>query len=294
MKRLNAFTMIELIFVIVVMGIVANFGMEFLAKSYGGFIFSKVNNTLQAKSATAIEFIASRLQYRIKDSIISRVYNGDQDDFRALQEADEDDNMIEWTQIAIDSFRGDYKPFWSGVLDLDLGNKDKLVLLESNTTAINEIIDALSYGYSDVNDSVLYFIGAPSDINEFGWDANEITDQNKTLHRVKADDNNESIFLPKVSNFEGVDIYEYYHLSWSANAIALTDYNETTKMGTLKFFYNYQPWEGDSYKDANTTTIMENVSTFRVMAIGATIKIQVCVKSNLVEEYSLCKEKTIF
>jgi len=39
---------------------------------------------------------------------------------------------------------------------------------------------------------------------------------------------------------------------------------------------------------------MENVDTFRFKAIGSIVKIQVCIKTDLVEDYSLCKEKTIY
>jgi len=42
MKTRAAFTMIELIFVIVVMGIIGKFGVEFLAQAYKSFIFSSV------------------------------------------------------------------------------------------------------------------------------------------------------------------------------------------------------------------------------------------------------------
>ena len=287
----KGFTLIELVFVIVVMGILAKFGTEFLANSYQNYIFSSINNKLQNQSAYAAEFIAARLQYRIKDSVISRKYG--EDDFRSIEEADEDDTMIEWTQIAIDSFRGVSKPFWSGIVDLDEGNKSALYSPETNTSAINEMIQSLSNGNCDVNDSVLYFVGASSDINEYGWNG-ALNDQNKTLHRVKADEDNISLFLPNGGDFSQRDVYEYYQLSWSANGIALVDYNDTTKMGTLKFFYNYQPWEGESYEDGDSTILMENVSTFSVVAIGQTLKVQVCVKSNLVQEYAICKEKTIY
>ena len=67
-----AFTMIELIFVIVIMGILSKFGVEFLAQAYQSFIFSKVNSTLSSQSEVAVESIAARLQFRIKDSVIAR------------------------------------------------------------------------------------------------------------------------------------------------------------------------------------------------------------------------------
>ena len=74
-KNRKAFTMIELIFVIVIMGILSKFGVEFIAQAYQSFINSHINNTLQAQSATAIEFVSTRLQYRIKASTIARETN---------------------------------------------------------------------------------------------------------------------------------------------------------------------------------------------------------------------------
>lgn len=300
MKLRNAFSMLELIFVIVIMGIIGKFGTEFLAESYKSFIFSKVNNTLQSNSATAVEFIASRLQYRIRDSIIAR---DSDNNYVALSDVDSDTNypVLEWVQVGIDSFRGTTKPYWSGIIDLDEGNATTLVSPETNTSAIDDMIDKLSYGDSGINDAALYFIGSNSDINGYGWDGNAIDTQDKVMHPVKSDDNNITYFIPrKGSNQEtntlsGIDVYEYYKLSWSANAIVMEDYNDTAKMGTLKFYYDYQPWNGQNYKDnGKSATIMENVSTFRAIALGSVIKIQVCTKSNLVEEYALCKEKTIF
>ena len=129
MKNHNAFTLIELVFVIVIMGIIGKFGTEFLAQSYKSFIFSNVNNTLQSNSATTLEFIASRLQYRIRDSIIAReTIDGN---YTALSDVDSDKTylVLEWTEVAIDSYRGVTKPFWSGIIDLDEGDKNSIYSL---------------------------------------------------------------------------------------------------------------------------------------------------------------------
>ena len=74
---LKAFTMIELVFVIVVMGIIGKFGVEFLFQAYNSFIHTKINSELHANSTSAVEFISSRLQHRIKDSVIAREDDGD-------------------------------------------------------------------------------------------------------------------------------------------------------------------------------------------------------------------------
>jgi len=291
MKFRNGFSMMELIFVIVIMGIVGKFGTEFLAQAYSSFIFSKVNNTLQEKSSYVIEFLASRLQYRIKDSIIARKPSGE---YVALSQADDDYKIVEWIQQDIENFRGTTKPNWSSIIDLDNSDANETLLIspETNTTAMNEIIDILSYSNSGINDGALYFIGSNNDVDGYGWDGNAITTQDKVMHPIKSSDEVNQ-FVPRkggtteTNSFSGVDIYEYYKFSWTANALAIVDNN-------LTLYYDCQPWDGESYTDGKSAVIMQDVSTFRAMALGSVVKIQVCVKSKLIEEYALCKEKTIF
>jgi len=299
MKFKKAFTMLELIIVIVIMGILSKFGVEFLAQAYRSYIHSTINNKLINQSETAIEFIANRLQYRLKDSIIVRQDDNNKSNYTALSTADSSKDYItlEWVQNDISalqgSWNGDYfKPDYSSIIDLDESNKTTLISPETNTSAVNGYIDTLSEGNSDFNDTALYFIGGNSDIDGYGWDGVAIDDQNHTMHPIKSSDNNISYFEDDTSagDFSGVDVYEYYQISWTANAFELKD-------GNLSFYYDYQPWEGEYYRDdAKKVVLMQDVDTFRFIAIGSVVKIQLCVHSNLVdnEEYSVCKEKTIF
>jgi len=302
-KVRSAFTMLELIFVIVIIGILSKFGVEFVAQSYKNFIFSNINNTLQSQSATAVEFIASRLQHRIKDSIIARKDNGD---FKALASSDydQDATILEWIGTNVEGFRGDYLPYWSGVIDLDLCNSTKIVSPETNTTKINSQIGVLSNGGSTIDDSAIYFIGSNTDITTgYGWDTNNLATnlamidiQQGAMHPIRKDATNENEFIPingttgADNNFTGVNVYEYYKLAWSAYALV---HNTTDK--SLRLHYDYQPWKNESYANAKNFLLMENVSSFRFMAVGSIVKIQVCVESDLTnEEYSICKEKTIY
>jgi len=302
--RRYAFTMIELIFVIVVMGIIGKFGVEFLAQAYRSFIFANVNHTLQSSSATTVEFIASRLQYRIKDSVIVRTdaeLLTTPPGFTALSSAVPGTSytVLEWVASDIDGFRGYSTPYWSGIIDLDASSNTILESPATDTGLVTSLIDMLSYTHSSIGDAALYFIGSNNDINGYGWDGVAITEQNTSvMHPIQAGTGAVTQFAPSVDNFSQVTVYEYYKLAWTANAIAIENYDSTTKMGDLVFYYNYQPWKGekfyDSGKNIQSFTLMENVSTFRAIAVGDIIKIQVCTKSNLVEEYSICKEKTIF
>lgn len=311
-KTLKAFTMIELIFVIVIMGILAKFGVEFLAQAYNSFIHSKINNTLQGQSETAVEFVANRLQYRIKDSVIARESN---DSFSGLSGySARTAPILEWVGSDIEGFRGDSMPHWSGVIDFAQSTAFSLKSPETNTTAIDVLIDVLSDTNSSINDAALYFVDSDNDVqNGYGWafGGGALTDQNgSVMHPIKAGTFIDE-FVPRIggtttdNNLTNVDVSDYYKLAWTAYAVGIDNYDkydpvtnpDGNNTGDLTLWYDYQPWDGENYKtSAKKQIIMQDVSTFQFMAIGSLIKIQVCVKSNLLkdEEYSICKEKTIY
>lgn len=294
--RRSAFTLLELIFVIVILGILSKYGIELLSQAYKNFIFSNINNALQSQSAAAVETVAARLQHRIKDSVIARESGGAFSALAGYTAATAP--ILEWVGADIDGFRGNagVLPHYSGVIDIGLSNATTLVSPETNTSALNSLISTLSNGVSGIDDAAIYFVGSDSDINNYGWDGTPLADHNTSvMHPIKQGTNvNEFESGIALDDFSGVNVYEYYQLAWTAYAVGIQDYNDTTKTGTLRLWYDYQPWNGDSYINAKNEILMENVSTFRFKAIGSIIKIQVCVNSDLMENYSLCKEKTVF
>jgi len=291
--RKSAFTLLELIFVIVIIGILSKFGIELLFQAYKNFIFSNVNNALQSNSAAAVETIASRLQYRIKDSVIAREADGTVNALSGY--TDGTATILEWVGSDIDGFRGDSLPMWSGIIDLNISTATTLVSPGTNTGALNTLIEVLSNGGSDINDSALYFIGSDSDINSYGWNGVALTDHTTSVMHPIRSNGTVNQFVPingatgADSTFAGTDVYEYYQLAWSAYAVV-----HTPADGNLTLYYDYQPWQGDGYADGKAVVLMENVDTFRFRAVGSIVKIQVCVKTDLMGDYSLCKEKTIF
>jgi hypothetical protein len=144
-------------------------------------------------------------------------------------------------------------------------------------------------------DAALYFIGSDSDINGFGWDA-QITSQNSVMRPININ-STVTEFIPRTGTgtFSGPSIYifEYYKLAWTANAIVI-ERDTATNKNRLMFYYDYQPWNGDTFGNGKSSILMEDISTFQAMSLGSIMKIQVCAKSDLIEEYSLCKEKTVY
>lgn len=316
-KQLKAFTMIELIFVIVIMGIIGKFGTEFLAQAYKNFIYSSINNRLQSNSATAVEFVSKRLQYRIKASTIARESNGN---FTLLSNYyNTTAPVLEWIGADVDGFRGSSDagipnlPNWSGIIDLNdsISDSTKLFSPETDTGKIDALVKILSNDATNgMSDAAIYFVDPDAiqdtAIDRWGWDANASkfdTQSNVQIHPVNIGANVHT-FLPVKSDgtandFSGVTAFEYYQLAWSAYAIGITGWDNLTKSGTLTLWSNYQPWKGEKYDDNGTaTTIMEGVSSFRFIATESVVKVQVCVNSDLLKdengEYSVCKEKTVF
>jgi len=311
----RAFSMLELIFVIVIMGIIGKFGTEFLAQAYKNFISSSINNKLQSDSLSAVEFVSARLQHRIKASMIARE---DNNTFTLLSEYDgQTANILEWIGSDEEGFRGDTTSYWSGILDLNstLTNQAQLYSIATDTAKVNSMIQVLSNGVSTINDAAVYFVNPDSLDTHWGWDWSSVVTKPKFVTQLgNAGDENAihpinlgvtNTFLPvdsdgNANNFSGVDAFEYYQLAWTAYAVGIDDYNNTTHTGNLTLWYNYQPWKGENRTAGISSVIMENVSTFRFIARESLIKIQVCVKSDIVDGdndaggYSLCKEKTIF
>lgn len=276
----KGFTLIELIFVILIFGILSKFGADILYKIYENYIYSNTFNRLQNQSEAAVKQIANRLQYRIKDSTIAR------DSFGNLLTIGGDitgATVLEWIGTDIDGWKGtsatSTAPDWSGFIDLSASSAGTLASPGTKLTS---------------GSGAIFFIGSNVDLGtNFGW-GGAITNQNAAIHPISfnaagnIEDNTTG-----AADFSGIDVYEYYEFAKTAYAVSLE--------GTdLKFYSGYQPWNPAAPRqmgDVTPVTIMENVKSFKFTSMGDIMVIQVCVSdSNItgVGEYAICKEKVVF
>ena len=314
----KAFTMLELVFVILVMGILAKFGTNILMTTYSSFAASTTNNKILADIELTLKQISSRLQYRIKSSVIATGAGGA---FVGLPNAT-NERVIEWIGYDIDGWLGaPTLPTWSGFIDVnDPGATGALTYLETpgtNTVNVNTVIQALSPGVAGtgIANAAIFFTGENSDITtHYGWNSGvALANQGLATHRINA------VAATRLGDatgatFAGTDVYENYKLSWTAYAISHEDFDgdgatypatHPTLAGTLirdlVLYYDYQPWEGDTYNDGNAARVLllKNVDTFRFTSTGSTMQIQICVDEQdaLGENdggYAVCEEKAIF
>ena len=307
--RRSAFTLLEMVFVIVIVGIIAKFGSGILMSSYNSFIFSTAQNRLQNQSEAAVTQIASRLQYRIKGSEIARSGAAS---FRGLNDALGTEQILEWVGYDVDGWRGYYSgvtglftPYWSGFIDVDdpASTTTQLSTPGSLLTGEDTLISALSNGGSGLADAAIYMLGSDIDVqNGYGYDGVAITDQSQSMKPI-ANGGADAFITPRGGNYGGINIYENYQLAWSAYAIVHETYTTTAPNGNsvnegrLWLYYDYQPWDGESYTDGKQVMLMDHVDTFGFRSIGDMIKIIVCTTDVSIFQqgaYSICKEKTIF
>jgi prepilin-type N-terminal cleavage/methylation domain-containing protein len=306
-KIRKAFTMLELIFVIVIMGIVGKFGVELLFQAYNYYLFNTAENRFQGQSEAAVEQIANRLQYRIPGSEVVRQGNASPiAAYTSIATAVNNGSpitVLEWVGYDIDGWRGDGSstdPTWSGFIDLSASQAQAntvLVTPGSNVTRISNTFTALSpSGFSGVKAGLFFIQDSNFNVQDgFGWNGVAITDQNVTTHPVDVGVNQ---LVANGGNFGGRNMYEFYKLSWTAYALELT-IDPVTGTGPLRLYYDYRPWNGQRYTDGSSVVLMENVDTFRFRSAGDAIKVQVCIRdaklfNNNTGAFSICKEKTVF
>jgi len=280
----KSFTLIEMIFVIIVFGILSKFGAELLYKIYENYIYSNTFNRLENQSELAVKQIANRLQYRIKDSTIARDSIGGS--VEPIGNNSGNENVIEWMSVDINGWRGagTTSPDWSGLIDLRASTN---VALVSPGTTLNAI------------DQGIFFIG--SDVNlsgsAFGWDGTDLRDVNASAANIKVVDiAGTAITLSNgvlgAKNFTGSDVFEYYQLTNSAYAVSL----ENEK---LILYSDYKPWLGETAGgNGKQSILVEHVKSFMFTSMGDILVIQVCLHDEDVSYdgggYAVCKEKVIF
>ena len=72
----HAFSMIELIFVIIILGIISSIGAEIIASVYEQYIIQRAQHRASLKTELAATQIANRLAYAMPSTIVRRVGTG--------------------------------------------------------------------------------------------------------------------------------------------------------------------------------------------------------------------------
>lgn len=291
--------MLELVFVITILGIVASVGAGSIANLYEGYINQRAIHKANIKTELAVQQIASRLTYRIATSVVGRapVVGGG---FKPIEELEPADALthtaLEWIGYDGDSYDSQAKAGWSGIADVDSPNLTRTVIPTpaSNLTATESIIAKLG---GHISDGVIVFLGGEYSTHKiynancmgFGGDSSCISPiagivGDDTI--VVTDDN------PKI-------VTDQYLLGWTAYAIVPENCKTTPYSSCdLKLYHNYQPWQGETYKDGEERLLAENITSFKFAGNGDTVRIKLCTREDTGFDTSKdylgsCKEKAV-
>ena len=251
--------MMELIFVIVIMGIMAKFGVELFKQIYENYSRSLIVNKLMSESSTVMQQISNRLRHRIRDSELASGV--------PLSSSVGGETRLEWIGVDNDGWRTGN---WSGIIDLNHAATNTGNFVSPRTTSVPA-------------NSAIRFIGANVNVMSGLWYASA---GRRGLHPVTY---GATSLVPTTPFAIGDDIYEFYQVSDSAYAIDLVG-------DELRLYSNYQPWNGDIYTKNSFSLLADHVSTFTFQKIGENIVIELCLNSAnmLGEDYSICKEQIVF
>lgn len=310
MKR--AFTLLELVVVIVVLGIIAMMSFNAIMNIYSNYFQTKTVNELETQTEIALEQISKRLEHRIKPSVIARKTDGA---FLALNDSgvnlDAKYEILEFIPYAYEIFNdvpsGSNKAGrYSGYADLAKSSPATgLISPGSNfSTEVVETIKDLTCR-EDTNATCVDFtkkdggvVAIFSDVyynvqDSFGYKG-DITKLDIAKVGVKSTDGN----TLEISGFGGKQISEQYHLAYTANAIvpeqSADPKDAANGVFDLNLYYNYRPWMGEKYKqNGEKATLAKNVTRFVFTEKNGVIVLKLCMRAKN-SEITICKSKAVY
>ncbi len=264
--------MLELIFVIVILGIVASIGSELIVRVYQQYIVQRAQHRASIKTELAATQIANRLASAIpgtvvrRDALIGGTIEGINDDMNLTGDSY---IALQWVGSDSDSFnyQASTKPGWSGFCDIDASSPNQIITPGSNLASISSTIKS-NLGITTNSHFAIYF---PYDTNTTAYYGTG-TGETITL------DNNAS------------HIVEHYKLAVSSYALVVDQTD-----GHLYLHYNFDPTRAEDI-GATRSLLMKNISTFKFKGAGRTIRFKICKEENIGEDFNItaCKEKAVF
>ena len=308
----KAFTLLELVVVIVVLGIIAMMSFNAIMNIYSNYFQTKTVNELETQTEIALEQISKRLEHRIKPSVIARKTDGA---FLALNDSgvnlDAKYEILEFIPYAYEIFNdvpsGSNKAGrYSGYADLAKSSPATgLISPGSNfSTEVVETIKDLTCR-EDTNATCVDFtkkdggvVAIFSDVyynvqDSFGYKG-DITKLDIAKVGVKSTDGN----TLEISGFGGKQISEQYHLAYTANAIvpeqSADPKDAANGVFDLNLYYDYRPWMGEKYKpNGEKATLAKNVTRFVFTEKNGVIVLKLCMRAKN-SEITICKSKAVY
>ena len=322
MKR--AFTLLELVVVIVVLGIIAMMSFNAIMNIYSNYFQTRTVNELETQTEITLEQISKRLEHRIKPSVIARKTDGE---FLALNDSGvnlvAEYEILEFIPYAYEIFndvisldandhvieQGGKAGRYSGYADLAKSSPATgLISPGSNfTTGVVETIkdltcrgetrDATCVDFTKKDGGVVAIF---SDVyynvqSSFGYSNGTVP---VSLDIAKVGVKSTDGDTLEISGFGGKQISEQYHLAYTANAIvpeqSADPKDAANGVFDLNLYYDYRPWMGEKYKpNGEKATLAKNVTRFVFTEKNGVIVLKLCMRAKN-SEITICKSKAVY
>lgn len=314
----KGFTLIELTVVLVITGLLAYAGIQATLNIYKNYLQSRAINTLETQTELVLEQISKRLSIRVRGSTIGKKPDGTIIPTSAVG-LDATYTILEWVSYSYESFQDGG---WSGIADLDNpltstrnaadnsgtiatpGSRLVTPVPNEQSTANQNISDLtitsnnLAAGRASIANQNIGIMFKGVNINplrSFGY--NKTQAQSVGVVTNLTTNNNAIAFRNYRSNF----ISEQYYLLHTAYAVAPGATNPNGDFDLL-LYYNFRPWVGEEYDDANTPSslLATNVTRFNFTEANGVMALKLCIRdagrslSQAEAETTVCKTKAIY
>lgn len=266
----HGLSMLELVFVIAILGIVSSIGAEVIAKTYESYIIQRAQYRATAKTELALNQIANRLRYAIPSTVGGRVSTGSS--FVPITDISASTmGVLQWVAYDGDSFEAissatNRKPGWSGLCDIAASTASSISTPGSNLSLASTIITNLG---GSIGNASIYF----PDGSAYGISGGS----------------GESITLDSAIP-SGSRIFERYKLAWSSYALSV-------ESGDLYLYYNFTPSFAAAL-GSNKKLLLKGVTNFRFKGSEGSLRVKICKEEQIgmsgTDAIHACKEKVIF
>ena len=292
--RKKAFTLIELILVIVILAILSLIGTNIYTNVYKNYLTSKIVEEVEDKTQLALDQIASRLSDRVKQATIGRK-SSDTNNIVLVYDSrlEHDHDILEWIGQSTQSrnlagANVDESIGWSGFLDMGIYEDDKDILIGGTLPATRRVINSISRG-GDQNLAMIFQGISTIRENGYGFRRGENPDKIMVFNMP-----NNGARITLARDYVGGEISDRYQTAHSAYAIV-------PENGNLYLYYDYRPWIGQTYRNGRKSLLVENITLFRFRGFSASgMDLKLCVNAGAENHgvtdnrFVVCKTKVVF
>lgn len=285
----KAFTLIELIFVIVLLSIISMFGADLYVKIYNSYTNNRATSDLEGETERTLNIITSLLRDRVKQTVIGReTDNGEHPDgnFVSLYEVQEKHDVLEWIGKSTETqYIGSTKGLlgWSGfAIDSSVPSGD--FVIQSPGSSLKDANNILTSLNADTKSFGIIFNDGEVDANSFGYNK---TNNHTNIGTVKITSDD----TMQISGLASRNKNRYFLVHTAYAIVPVRDENAAkvsaankVKSNTynLLLYYDFQPWEGEKYnnKDGKSVVLAKNVTMFRFAYDNNSVAVKLCMRDN--------------